>query len=293
MLHSGGAMDLWYTEKVDGSVGITIKIKSHLFHHQSSYQTIDIFDTAFYGKLMVIDGVVMLTEEDEFVYHESLTHTPLGWIKYPKRVLIIGGGDGGTAREALRYPSLEEVVLVEIDREVINASKKYFPNLSSSFSDERLNLVIQDGARFVKESKKSFDVIIVDSTDPVGPGKVLFSEEFYRDCAAILREGGILTAQTESPFDRTNRPVIRNIYALLRNVFRHTHMYLASIPTYPFGLWSFAFASNSINPLKTPPIAEYVPQRLKYYNREYARHAFALPNFVKEIIAEGDRSKEM
>jgi spermidine synthase len=283
-------MDLWYTEKVDGSVGITMKIKSHLFHRQTSCQTIDIFDTAFYGKLMVIDGAVMLTEADEFVYHESITHIPLGWIRHPKRVLIIGGGDGGTAREVLRYPSLEEVVLVEIDREVINASKKFFPNLSSSFNDKRLNLLIQDGARFVKDSKVPFDVIIVDSTDPVGPGKVLFSEEFYRNCSAILREGGILTAQTESPFDRTNRSVIRDIYKSLRNVFQHTHMYLASIPTYPFGLWSFAFASNSINPVKTPPIAEYVPQELKYYNYEYARHAFALPNFVREIINEGERS---
>jgi spermidine synthase len=276
-------VDLWYSEKIGGNAGFTVRIERQLLHLTSEYQTIDIFETSLYGKFLVIDGAVMLTEADEFVYHESITHVPLGWLSDPRHALIIGGGDGGTARELLRYPSIERLTMVEIDREVIEASKKFFPTLSNSFGDPRLEVRIQDGARFVKEARGKFDLIIVDSTDPVGPGKVLFSEEFYRDCSRLLRTGGILTAQTESPYDRNNHHVIRDIYTNLRGVFENARMYLASIPTYPFGLWSFALASDRIDPLVDPPAAHDVPRGLKYYNRRLGRSVFELPNFVREI----------
>jgi len=279
-------MELWFTEKSNDSVGLTLLIKEHLYHKESKYQTIDVLESAYYGKVLVIDKVVMLTERDEFVYHELLTHVPLQYMENPLSVLIIGGGDGGTAREVLKYRSVNRVVLVEIDKEVIETSKKFFPTLSFSFDDKRLEVMIEDGAKFVKETDEKFDLIIVDSTDPVGPGEVLFSSEFYKDCSSILKDSGVLTAQTESPFDLVYRPVIQNIYENLKTGFKTVRMYLGSIPTYPFGLWSFAFASNGVDPLKEELKNPFIPDGLKYYNRELGRCVFNLPNFVKEIIDE-------
>jgi spermidine synthase len=217
-------------------------------------------------------------------------------LEKPERVLIIGGGDGGTAREILKYPSVKEVVMVEIDAGVVEAAKRYFPGLAVSFKDPKLSLRIMDGAKFVKDlaeargsggaASGAFDLVIVDSTDPVGPGEVLFSEEFYRDCGRSLKPGGALVAQTESPFDRARRPVVSRIYKNLRAVFAKVSMYLASIPNYPFGIWSFAFSSNSVDPLKDPFRAPSVPGGLKYYNRDLGRGVFMLPNYVREIIDE-------
>ena len=279
-------MDLWYTEYTNKSSGLTIKIERQLDHRKTEFQTIDIFKTHYYGNLMVIDGVVMLTEFDEFIYHESLVHVPMQFLQNPKNVLIIGGGDGGTAREVLKYGSIEEVVMVEIDREVCEVSKKYFPNLSVSFKDKRLKLIYDDGAKYVKDTGKKFDLIIIDSTDPVGPGEVLFTEEFYRNCSNILKDFGILTAQTESPFDREYRDPIKRIYRNLRKSFKNVNMYLGHIPTYPFGTWSFAFASNSVNPVSDNLKNSELPEGLKYYNRELGKSAFILPNFVRDLINE-------
>ncbi len=279
-------MELWYTEYTNKSSGLTIKIKRQLEHRVSEYQTIDIFETFYYGNLMVIDGVVMLTELDEFVYHECLVHVPMQFLQNPEEVLIIGGGDGGTAREVLKYKSIKEVVMVEIDKEVCEVSKKYFPFLSSSFKDSRLNLIIDDGAKYVKTTDKRFDLVIIDSTDPVGPGEVLFTEDFYRNCASILKEPGILTAQTESPFDKEYINPIKKIYRNLKKSFKNVNMYLGNTPTYPFGTWSFAFASNSINPIKDELKNNFLPANLKYYNRELGKSIFNLPNFVRELIDE-------
>jgi spermidine synthase len=285
-------MDLWYTEVTNETHGLTLKVKRPLYHAQTEFQTIDILETWYHGNLMVIDGVVMLTENDEFIYHESIAHVPMQLLDKPERVLIIGGGDGGTAREILKYPSVKEVVMVEIDSGVVEASKRFFPGLAVSFDDPKLSLQIMDGARFVKDSAEgtaagtAFDLVIVDSTDPVGPGEVLFSEEFYRDCGRCLKPGGALVAQTESPFDRARRPVINKIYRNLRAAFSKVSMYLASIPNYPFGIWSFTFSSNAVDPLKDPFKAPSVPGGLKYYNRELGRGVFMLPNYVREIIDE-------
>ena len=290
-------MDLWYTEITNDTHGLTLKVKRQLLHRVTEFQTIDIFETWYHGNLMVIDGVVMLTENDEFVYHESIAHVPMQLLEKPERVLIIGGGDGGTAREILKYPSVKEVVMAEIDGAVVETAKEFFPTIAVSFGDPKLKLLVMDGAAYVKETSAAvtagaaapYDLVVVDSTDPVGPGEVLFTEEFYRDCSRILkpagaRPGGALVAQTESPFDRARRGVIGKIYKNLRAVFSKSSMYLAGIPTYPFGLWSFTFSSNGIDPVKDPFRAPFVPEGLKYYNRELGRGVFMLPNYVKDII---------
>jgi spermidine synthase len=244
----------------------------------------------------------MLTENDEFVYHESIAHVPMQLLEKPERVLIVGGGDGGTAREILKYPSVREIVLVEIDAGVVEAAKEFFPGLAVSFKDPKLTLRIMDGEKYVKDAAEArsasassrgsgpgaagggFDLVVIDSTDPVGPGEVLFSGEFYRNCSRILKPGGALVAQTESPFDRARRSVIRGIYKNLRSAFPKVSMYLASIPNYPFGIWSFALSSDSVDPLRGPFKAPAVPGGLKYYNRELGRGVFMLPNYVRDII---------
>jgi len=279
-------MELWFTEKTNDSVALSLLVKTQIHHRKTDYQTIDVLDTAYYGKLLVIDKVVMLTEKDEYIYHELISHVPMQFLTHPEKVLIIGGGDGGTAREVLKYPTVKQVVLVEIDSEVIEVCKEFFPELASSFSDSRMKVVVDDGAEFVKNCRIHFDLIIIDSTDPVGPGEVLFSEKFYQHCTRLLRPSGILTAQTESPFDRRYRGIIRDIYKRLYRVFNNVRMYLGSIPTYPFGLWSFAFCSQEIDPLSSPVKYDFLPPGLKYYNPELGKSVFNLPNFVKEIIYE-------
>ena len=278
-------MDLWYTEKIDDGVGLTLKVKEHLYHKRTAFQTIDVLKTAVYGRVMTIDGMVMLTEGDEFVYHELLTHVPLQFLKSPERVLIIGGGDGGTAREVLKYPEIKEVVMVEIDKDVVDAAKKFFPGTACSFQDPRLRILIDDGAAFVKEEEEEiFDLVIIDSTDPIGPAEVLFSEDFYAGCSRILNSQGILTTHTESPFHHRYRDTIALIHRRLRTVLPKTFAYLGSIPTYPFGLFSFAFASRGIDPRTDPFHAGHLPTDLKYYNHELARGAFALPNFMQRLM---------
>ncbi len=279
-------MELWYSESAKSGLKLNIRIKSHLLHRETEFQTVDVFETQDCGKMLVIDGCVMLTEMDEFVYHECITHVPLQLLKSPRKVLIVGGGDGGSAREVLKYPSVEEVVMVELDREVIQVSKEIFPGLSGAFKDSRLRVVIQDGAGFVKRKQGLFDLIIIDSTDPVGPGEVLFSREFYRDCHTLLNAPGILTAQTESPFDYTCRNKIKRIYRDLGSVFKSVRMYLGNIPTYPFGLWSFALASDQVDPLRDEAGSGFLPEGLRCYNRAVAKSAFGLPNFIREIIHE-------
>ena len=279
-------MELWFTEYTNKSTGLTIKIKRQIEHRVTNFQTIDIFETYYYGNLMVIDGFVMLTELDEFVYHECITHVPIQFLENPEKALIIGGGDGGTAREILKYPSIKKVDLVEIDSEVCEVSKLYFKNLSLSFNDSRLNLHFEDGAEFVKNARENYDLIVIDSTDPVGPGEVLFTEEFYNNCSKILSPKGILTAQTESPFDKEYKKVIKKIYKNQKKSFKYVYMYLGYIPTYPFGIWSFSFASNEIDPVTDDLRNKYLPDGLKYYNREIGKSIFILPNFVKELIDE-------
>jgi len=277
-------MDFWYTEKIDNSVGLTLKVKEHLFHKQSAFQTIDVLETVFYGRVMVIDGMVMLTEKDEFAYHELLTHIPLQFLHSPERVLIIGGGDGGTARETLKYPGVKEVVMVEIDGSVIEAAKNFFPSTACSFQDPRLRVLVNDGAAFVKQEEEAFDLVIIDTTDPIGPAEVLYSEEFYAACNRILKPHGIFITHTESPFHHRYRDTISLVHGRLRTVLPKTFAYLGSIPTYPFGLFSFAFASRQLNPITDPFLAKHLPADLKYYNHELARGAFALPNFMKHLM---------
>lgn len=281
--------DVWFTER-DDKIALSLKHEGKLYDVQSDYQRVEVYNTQAYGNMLTLDGMVMTTERDEYVYHEMITHVPLLTHPNPKRALIIGGGDGGTAREMLRHESLEEVVMVEIDEKVIEACKQHLPNIASALDNPRLNLIVNDGIKYVKAAaSESFDLVVVDSTDPVGPAEGLFSVDFYKEVHRILSPDGIMITQSESP--RFNSKVFQEIYQVYRSIFGQdkVHCYLAYIPTYPTGMWSFSYSTkgdthplNNLDRSKSKDFAE--SNDLSYYNEAIHESAFALPNFVKEMI---------
>lgn len=282
-------MPLQYNEFYHKNTGLTVGINKLLFSKQSKYQLIEVYETDTWGNLLTIDGMVMLSEKDEFVYHEMLVHTAMFAHPKPQEVLIIGGGDGGSAREVLKHTSVVQVDMVEIDETVIQASKKYLPNVGD-WSNKRLNVRVEDGVEFLKNTEKKYDVIIIDGSDPVGPAEGLFEKSFIELCSNALNHNGILTAQTESPWVKEYHPSMRQIFNALGDIYQTSAMYLAYIPLYPAGMWSFAFASNQINPLSNEVMqrinadSNNIIPHLKYYNKEIHKSSFALPNFVADII---------
>ncbi|MDG5766611.1 polyamine aminopropyltransferase [Balneolales bacterium ANBcel1] len=278
-----------FNEYYNERTGLTVGIKKKLFSEKTPFQLVEVFETDTWGNMMTIDGMVMLSEKDEFVYHEMISHVGMFAHPDPRRVLIIGGGDGGTAREVLKHPSVERVDMVEIDEAVVRAAKEFLPGVGA-FDNPRLHVHYDDGIRFVKEVKDPYDVIIIDGSDPVGPAVELFSNDFYKSCHNALTENGVLTAQTESPWVASYHPAIRNLFSALDATFRVSEMYLAFIPLYPAGMWSLAFASQGIHP-HDPEVMKRVEEgtirmgsSLRYYNRDIHRGAFALPGFVRDIL---------
>jgi spermidine synthase len=266
-------VDLWFSELQNEDVKFGVRVKSHLFSKESKYQKIDIFDSEFFGRIMILDGCFMITEKDEFMYQEMLSHPAMVSHPNPQSVLIIGGGDGGVAREVLRYP-VKTVDLVEIDEDVITASKTYLPEIASSFSDKRLKVHNMDAFEFV-DSDRSYDVILVDSTDPIGFAASLFSDVFYMKARKLLKENGIISTQCGSPF--MSPDFIRKAYRGLKTHFKNVNPYLSFVPTYPSGMWSYIMASNG-------NIEKRRQFKGRYMNDDIYQSCFALPEFVKEIL---------
>ena len=281
-------MDLWYTEKHSDNVGITIKITKTLFSGQSKYQQLDIVDTLEFGRMMLLDGLVMVTERDEFIYHDMIVHPALFTHPSPKKVLVIGGGDGGSIREIMKHPEVELAVLCEIDGLVIEKSIEFLPSIASEIAghNPRVKLHVDDGLAYIRDHQHEFDVILVDSTDPIGPAVGLFEENFYRLVFSALKNDGIMIAQSESPFYHAE--IQKSMYQNLRAVFPIVEMYQAFIPTYPSGFWSFAFASKSYHPIKDfdHDRASQRNFKTRYYNEDLHRGAFMLPTFARDNIAE-------
>ncbi|MEX0679966.1 MAG: polyamine aminopropyltransferase [Balneolales bacterium] len=278
-----------FNEFYSQRTGLTVGVEKVLFSETSPYQKVEVLETDTWGKMMTIDGLVMLSEKDEFVYHEMLTHVAMFAHPYPQRVLIIGGGDGGTAREVLRHPSVKHVDMVEIDETVVQAAKRFLPEVGD-FDNPKLNVLFEDGVKFVEKISDPYDIVIIDGSDPVGPAEDLFSERFYRHCYDALSSQGILTTQTESPWVASYHHTIKNLFSLLDGIFEVSNMYLAFIPLYPAGMWSMAFASRGIRP-HDPEVMKRVIKgtremkgTLRYYNPEIHRGAFALPGFVQKIL---------
>lgn len=278
-----------YNEFYHKRTGLTVGVNKKLFTEQTRYQRVEVYETDTWGNLMAIDGMVMLSEKDEFVYHEMLSHVAMFTHPEPERVLIIGGGDGGTAREILRHNSVKEVDLVEIDEVVVRASKEFLPGVGD-WNNPKLNVLFEDGIQFVGEVKSCYDVIIIDGSDPAGPAEGLFEKEFIQDCYNALAEDGVLAAQTESPWVASYHKSMGKVFTALNSIYAVSRMYLAYIPLYPTGMWSFCFASKGVNPLSPETIKQVemglgsFGKDLKYYNKEIHIGCFSLPNFVKKII---------
>jgi len=273
---------MYFGEKQTENTEFRIKIKKILFRKKSRFQKIEIFESFDWGKVFALDSLFMVTERDEFFYHESLVHPLLSSIKNPEKVLIIGGGDGGTLREVLKHP-VREVIHVEIDEEVVKACKRFFPWTSKSFKDKRVKLIFEDGSIFIKNTEDKFDVIILDTSDPVGPAKVFYKKEFYKNLKKILKKGGGLSTQAESPVHHLK--TIKNLYKILKEEFKSVFPYLSPMPTYPGGLWLYFFVFNKkikgLKPLR-------IPQKTKYYNRDIHFAGFKMPEFLKKELNLGE-----
>lgn len=282
-------MSLSYREYYHGKTGLTVGVERQLFSEQTPYQHVEVYQTDTWGNLLTIDGMVMLSEKDEFVYHEMLVHPSLFTHPDPRRVLIVGGGDGGSAREVLRHRSVERVDLVEIDETVVRASKEFLPEVGP-WEDPKLRVIHEDGVAFVRDIGEPYDVILVDGSDPAGPAEGLFEKDFMKACYEALAQDGVLAAQAESPWVEAYHPSMRKIFGALDELFPHCRMYLAWIPLYPTGMWSFVHASKGADPLSgavTGRVAKGLEEfgdALKYYNPDIHTGAFALPNFVRDIV---------
>lgn len=282
--------NVWFTER-DENIAFSLRYDGEtLFKKQSDFQRVEVINTYAYGKMLTLDGLVMCTEKDEYVYHEMITHVGMLTHPDPKKVLVIGGGDGGTVRELVKHPGLEKVTMVEIDDVVVEASKLHLPTLSSAFDHEKLELIIGDGIDYLaKCPDESFDMIIIDNSDPVGPSEGIFTKEFYQNAYRALTPNGILTGQSESP--RFNEKVFAELYKMLKGIFGQdkVHCMLGYVPTYPSGMWSWSFCSKGdLHPLKdmdSDRIKTFVENNtLQYYNDTIHHSAFGIPNFAKQLI---------
>lgn len=282
-------MELWYTEEWTENVRFSIKVDKHLFSDKSKFQQVDVFESKELGKFLTLDGLMMVNYKDEFIYHDMIVHVPMATNMNIKNVLVIGGGDGGTVRELTRYPKIEKIDMVEIDKMVVDVSKQYIDICACKLDDNRVNLYYEDGVKFVKDSKdKSYDLIIVDSTDPIGPGEGLFSVDFYKDCYRILGDDGILVNQNESPYFDFNAKEMKRANEKIRDLFPITKVYQAHIPTYPSGHWLFGFASKKFDPIDNQNEIEWKSLNLKtkYYNSDIHKGAFMLPQYVRDMLNE-------
>ena len=279
-------MDLWFSEQHTNGVKFSIKVDRQLYSGQSEFQRIDIFDSKEFGRFLALDGYMMLTEKDEFIYHEMIVHVPMAVHSNVKNVLVIGAGDGGVIRELCRYKTIERIDMVEIDELVVEVSKKYLPVTACCFDDPRVNIYYQDGLKFVRHKVDEYDLIIVDSTDPFGPGEGLFTKEFYGNCFKALNETGIMVNQHESPFYREDAIAMQRAHKRIVESFPISRVYQAHIPTYPSGHWLFGFASKKYHPIKDIQKNRWktLNMKTKYYNTEIHAGSFALPNYVEELL---------
>lgn len=275
-------MELWYTEKQTENHGITSKISETIHTEQSEFQKVDLIMTEQWGKMLVLDGMVMTTDKDEFVYHEMITHLAMNTHPNPKRVLVVGGGDGGAIREILKYPSVETAVLAEIDGRVIEVSKQYLPDIAGKLDDPRVDVQVVDGIQYIADNKNSFDVIMVDSTEPVGPAVGLFAHGFYVGISEALKEDGMMVAQTESPF--FNADLIKRVFKDISSIFPITRYYTGHIPTYPSGMWSWTIGSKKYDPLEVNEADLIEPEGTKYYHKAMHKTVFTVPKFVQELL---------
>ena len=276
---------MWIEEKLEIKNGRALKVRitKSLEKVKSEFQEIEVVESEPFGKILLIDGIIMLTDADEFCYHEMITHIPLCVHPKAQKVLVIGGGDGGTVREILKHDSVNEVDVCEIDEKVIEISRRHFPYLANSFNDPKVKVYCEDGNKFIKNHKDEYDIIIVDSSDPVGPAEILFRREFYEAMYQALKNNGIVVTQAESFF--YHKKIIKSLFSFIKEIYPISEYYYTLVPTYPSGIIGFTFCSKKYHPIQDFNETEILKLKdLKYYNKEIHKASFALPAFVQEYI---------
>jgi spermidine synthase len=276
-------MELWFTEFQTKNMGLTIRIKETLFMGKSEFQDVAVVDTYEFGRMLVLDGVFQTSLFDEYIYHEMIAHVPLAIHPNPQQVLVIGGGDGGTVREVVKHTAVQQVEMVEIDGLVVDVSKRFLPEISQALVEEnpKLRLTIGDGIGHMAASQNKYDVIIVDCSDPIGPGEGLFTAAFYKDVHKALKPDGLFVQQTESPF--YHQELLTRLRKDIANIFPITNTYLAAIPLYPGGTHCFTIGSKKYDPLQVDK-ANIPPMATRYYNPDVQLGCFVLPNFVQQLF---------
>lgn len=275
----------WFDAKYSDDTHLRIRVVERLFKTQSNFQKIEVLDSIDFGRVLLLDDIINVTERDEFIYHEMMSHVPLFSHPEPRRVLVVGGGDGGVVREVVKHQPVHDVMLVEIDADVVDVCRSFFPQVSCALSDSRVSIHHQDAADFIKKMQQdSLDVIIIDSTDPGGASEKLFGPAFYEDCFKALTSEGVLTAQSESPF--FDADIMLSLYEIARKVFPVVRFYIAFMPSYVSGIWSFLYCSKQTDPLSGFQRARYEQSRLdtRYYSAEIHAASFTLPPFIKQQL---------
>ena len=281
-------MEFWFSEEHTPNVKFSIRVDRQLYSGKSEFQRIDVFDSTEFGRFLTLDGYMMLTEKDEFIYHEMITHVPMAVHPNVQDVLVIGAGDGGVVRELARYESIRRIDLVEMDEQVLDACRRYLPGNACRLDDDRVHIYFDNALRFIRRKHAQYDLIIVDSTDPFGPSEGYFTREFYGICYNALRDDGIMVNQQGSPFYHQDAEAMQRSHKRIVSTFPISRVYQAHIPTYAAGYWLFGFASKKYHPIDDFDRDKWLALHLKtnYYTVRLHTGAFFLPAFLERMLEE-------
>ena len=279
-------MEMWFHDEHTDNVKLAIRVDYQVFSAQSEIQRIDVLESKEFGKILVVDGDLMLTEKDEFIYHEMISHVPMAVHPQVERILVIGGGDGGVVRELAKYDTVEQIDVVEADPLLVEVCRKYFPQMACSLNDPRVHIYHEDGLRFIRSKSDAYDLIIIDSPNPFGAGEGLFTKEFYGNCFNALHEDGIMINQHESPFYKEEAFQCQRMHKRIVESFPISRIYQAHIPSYPSGHWLFGFASKRYHPIHDMDGIQWKLRGIqtKYYLPRRHEGVCALPAYVEELV---------
>ena len=279
-------MEMWFHDEHTDNVKLAIRVDYQVFSAQSEIQRIDVLESKEFGKILVVDGDLMLTEKDEFIYHEMISHVPMAVHPQVEKILVIGGGDGGVVRELAKYDPVEQIDVVEADPLLVEVCRKYFPQMACSLNDPRVHIYHEDGLRFIRSKSDAYDLIIIDSPNPFGAGEGLFTKEFYGNCFNALHEDGIMINQHESPFYKEEAFQCQRMHKRIIESFPISRIYQAHIPSYPSGHWLFGFASKRYHPIHDMDGIQWKLRGIqtKYYLPRLHEGVFALPAYVEELV---------
>ena len=286
-------MEMWFSDEHTDHARLSLRVERQLFSAESEFQRIDVLESTEFGKVLVVDGDLMLTEKDEFIYHEMITHVPMAVHPDVKKVLVIGGGDGGVVRELIKYETIETIDVVEIDPLLVEVCRKYIPEIACSLTDPRVAIYHEDGLRFFRSRTDEYDLIIIDSPNPFGPGEGLFTKEFYGNCYNALHEDGIMINQNESPFYAEEAYQCQRMHKRIVETFPICRVYQAHIPSYPSGHWLFGFASKRYHPLDDLNGVAWKLRGIstRYYAPRLHAGVFALPVYVEELLKDVEEKR--